>query len=66
VSGADAFTIMQLMGIRESSYRNAMCIRVHPAPEAVELAYERLNSLNLRRVPTKTPTTDEGKIAVVQ
>ena len=61
-AGADAFTIMRLMGhstvIVSQRY-------VHPSPEAVELAFERMTTLNLQRVPTNPPTIGIGNTPVV-
>lgn len=54
-SGADAFTIMRLMGHSTVTVSQRY---VHPSPEAVELAYERLTALNLKRVPTNSPTAN--------
>jgi len=39
---------------------------VHPSPEAVELAFERLTALNLRRVPTNLPTVEQRSEDMVQ
>jgi len=52
-AGADAFTIMRLMG------RSSVTVSqryVHPTPEALERAVERLESLN--RKATKRPAED--------
>ena len=62
-SGADAFTIMRLMGHSTVTVSQRY---VHPSPEAVELAYERLTAMNLRRVPTNPPTVDHGTAGVLQ
>ena len=51
-AGADAFTIMKLMGHSSVTVSQRY---VHPSPEAVELAFERLTVLNLRQVPTNSP-----------
>ena len=61
-SGADAFTIMRLMGHSTVTISQRY---VHPSPEAVELAYERLTALNLKRVPTNSPTEEQGNTTVV-
>jgi hypothetical protein len=47
-AGADAFTIMRLMGHSTVTVSQRY---VHPSPEAVELAFERLTAMNLSRVP---------------
>jgi len=52
-SGADAFTIMRLMGHSTVTVSQRY---VHPSPESIELAYERLIALNQQRLPTKVPT----------
>ena len=62
-SGADAFTIMRLMGHSTVTVSQRY---VHPSPEAVELAYERLNALNLRRVPTNPPTASMSSASTMQ
>jgi integrase len=60
-SGADAFTIMRLMGHSTVTVSQRY---VHPSPEAVELAYERMTAMNLRRLPTNSPTVGSGNVAV--
>ena len=60
-SGADAFTIMRLMGYSTVTVSQRY---VHPSPEAVELAYERMTAMNLRRLPTNSPTVGSGEVAV--
>jgi integrase len=56
-AGADAFTIMRLMG--HSTV--AVCQRyVHPSPETVELAFERMIVLNTQRLGTKSGTVDSA------
>jgi integrase len=62
-AGADAFTIMRLMGHSTVTVSQRY---VHPSPESVELAYERLTALNLKRVPTNSPTVDQRGVGVVQ
>ena len=52
-SGADAFTIMRLMG-HSTVTVSQRC--VHPSPESIELAYERLTALNLQKVATVSTT----------
>ena len=61
-SGADAFTIMRLMGHSTVTVSQRY---VHPSPEALELAYERMAAMNLRRLPTNSPTAGSGDVAVV-
>jgi integrase len=46
-AGADAFTIMRLMGHSNVTVSQRY---VHPSPEAVELAFERLTVLNMQKV----------------
>jgi len=60
-SGADAFTIMRLMGHSTVTVSQRY---VHPSPEALELAYERMTAMNLRRLPTNSPTVAGGDVAV--
>lgn len=55
-SGADAFTIMKLMGHSTVTVSQRY---VHPSPEAIELAYERLTAMNLRRVSTISPAVPQ-------
>ncbi|MGA2716785.1 MAG: tyrosine-type recombinase/integrase [Bryobacteraceae bacterium] len=52
-SGADAFTIMKLMGHSTVTVSQRY---VHPSPEAVELAYERMTTLSLQRAATVSAT----------
>jgi len=52
-SGADAFTIMRLMGHSTVTVSQRY---VHPSPEAAELAYERMTGLNLQRAATVSAT----------
>jgi len=52
-SGADAFTIMRLMGHSSVTVSQRY---VHPSPEAVELAYERMTTLNLQQAATVSAT----------
>jgi integrase len=51
-SAADAFTIMLLMGHSTVTVSQRY---VHPSPEALELAYERMTAMNLRRFPINSP-----------
>jgi integrase len=62
-SGADAFIIMKLMGHSTVTVSQRY---VHPSPEAVERAFERLNEMNLRRVPTDLPTVEPDGITTIQ
>jgi hypothetical protein len=61
-SGADAFTVMRLMGHSTVTVSQRY---VHPSPESVELAFGRLTALNFERVPTNSPTTGKAGTAVV-
>jgi site-specific recombinase XerD len=58
-SGADAFAIMRLKGHSTVTVSHRY---VHPSPESVELFFERLTAMNLRRVPTSFPT-DEREVS---
>jgi len=67
-AGADAFTIMKLMGHSSVTVSQRY---VHPSPESVERAFERMQTLNrveaAKRfgVPTKVPTVmcgDQGEV----
>jgi integrase len=53
-SGADAFTIMRLMGHSTVTVSQRY---VHPSPESVEMAYERLTTMNLQRAATVSATS---------
>lgn len=57
-AGADAFTIMRLMGHSTVTVSQRY---VHPSPEAVELAYERLINLNLKKVRTIPGTRPDSE-----
>jgi integrase len=63
-AGADAFTIMKLMGHSTVTVSQRY---VHPSPESVERAYERMQALNSAEaakrfvVPTNSPTVDDRK-----
>jgi integrase len=61
-SGADAFTIMRLMGHSTVTVSQRY---VHPSPESVELAFGRMTSLNLQLIPTNSPTTAQAGTTVV-
>lgn len=61
-SGADAFTIMRLMGHSSVTVSQKY---VHPSPEIVELAFERLTNMNRRGVPTIPPTVEFKPIGSV-
>ena len=52
-AGADAFTIMRLMGHSTVTVSQRY---VHPSPEAVELAFGRLMELNLQKAGTNPVT----------
>ena len=71
-AGADAFTIMRLMGHSSVTVSQRY---VHPTPEALERAVERLEGLNQRAVaslpegqnlvlPTTVPATVERPLPV--
>ena len=62
-SGADAFTIMRLIGHSTVTVSQRY---VYPSPEAVELAFGRLTAMNLGRVPRNSPTVEQGGAAAVQ
>jgi integrase len=62
-SGADVFTIMKLMGHSTVTVSQRY---VHPSPEAVEMAFERLTAMNVRRVPTNLPTVNLAATEVIQ
>lgn len=52
-SGADAFTLMRLMGHSTVTVSQRY---VHPSPEAIEIAYERLTMMNVHRAATVSAT----------
>ena len=56
-AGADAFTIMRLMGHSTVTVSQRY---VHPSPEAVELAFGRLMALNLQKVGTNMGTVEQA------
>jgi integrase len=62
-SVADAFTIMRLMGHSTVTVSQRY---VHPSPEAVELAYERLMALNRKKVATISVTLVSATSATSQ
>ena len=62
-AGADAFTIMRLMGHSTVTVSQRY---VHPSPEAVELAYERLMVLNMHAVRTVPGTTTSAQLKINQ
>jgi integrase len=77
-SGADAFTIMKLMGHSSVTVSQRY---VHPSPESIERAFERLIAANphssvdeerakleanLQDVPTKVPTVELSSTVAVQ
>ena len=62
-SGADAFTIMKLMGHSTVLVSQRY---VHPSPESIERAYERFTNLNRRSVTTVSTTSDRLNTAAFQ
>jgi hypothetical protein len=60
-AGTYAFTIMRLMGHSTVTVSQRY---VHPSPEAVELALERLEDLNLQKVGTSIGTPEQ--VAIIQ
>jgi len=55
-AGADAFTIMKIAGHSSVTIPQRY---VHPSPESMERAFERLDALNAMKreqVPTQSPT----------
>jgi integrase len=62
-AGADAFTIMRLMGHSTVTVSQRY---VHPSPEAVELAFGRLVELNLQKVGTKIGTPEQTTTLEIQ
>jgi integrase/recombinase XerD len=62
-AGADAFTIMRLMGHSAVTVSQRY---VQPSPEAVELAFGRLMALNLQKVGTNLGTLERLPISEIQ
>ena len=62
-AGADAFTIMKLMGHSTVTVSQRY---VHPSPEAVELVYERFTLLNMHKLGTIPGTNSEANASPVQ
>jgi integrase len=62
-AGADAFTIMRLMGHSTVTVSQRY---VHPSPEAVELAFGRLMALNLQKVGTNIGTPEQAATMEIQ
>jgi len=62
-AGADAFTIMRLMGHTTVTVSQRY---VHPSPEAVELAFGRLEALNLQKVGTNMGTPEQTPTMEIQ
>lgn len=62
-SGADAFTIMKMMGHSSVTVSQQY---VHPSPETIELAFERLTMMEKHRLPTNSPTAEERSEGIVQ
>ncbi len=61
-AGADAFTIMRLMGHSTVTVSQPY---VHSSPEAVELAFGRLMALNLQKVGTNLGTVPHRRIPAI-
>ena len=65
-AGADAFTIMRIAGHSSVTISQRY---VHPSPEAVEKAFERLDAINREKrgepsaLPTKIPTSKKSRVA---
>ena len=69
-AGADAFTIMRLMGHSSVTVSQKY---VHPSPETMERAVQRLQTMNQgheaaegSRVPAKVPTEKTAKLTKIQ
>jgi site-specific recombinase XerD len=62
-SGADVFTIMKLMGHSSVTVSQRY---VHPSPETIELAFERLTLMAKDRLPTNLPTAEERSEGAIQ
>jgi integrase len=62
-SGADAFTIMKLMGHSTVTVSERY---VHPSPESVERAVERLLALRMQKVTTLSTTSPGATEGAVQ
>jgi integrase len=62
-SGADAFTIMRLMGHSSVTVSQRY---VHPSPEAVELAFGRMTAMNVQGAATVSATVANAKTASLQ
>ena len=62
-SGGDAFTIMRLMGHSSITVSQRYA---HPSRGSVELAFARLDSLNLQRASTFSTTVEEPQAGFVQ
>jgi integrase len=62
-AGADAFTIMRLMGHSTVTVSQRY---VHPSPEGIELAYERMAALNQQRLTTVSTTLGNVGVNEIQ
>jgi integrase len=60
-SGADAFTVMRLMGHSTVTVSQRY---VRPSPESIVLADERLTALNVKKVATVSTTVGTSNAAV--
>ena len=57
--GADAFTIMRIAGHSSVVISQRY---VHPSPESLERAFERLEALRMQKVGTNMGTPPSGEI----
>ena len=62
-AGADAFTIMRLMGHSTVTVSQRY---VHPTPEGMEQAYERMTALNQKRLATLSATLGSAGVGEIQ
>jgi integrase len=66
-SGADAFTIMRIAGHSSVTVSQRY---VHPSPESLEKAFERLDAMNSSargesELPTKSPTVQKARVVEI-
>jgi integrase len=63
-AGADAFTIMKIAGHSSVTVSQRY---VHPSPDSLERAFERLDALNAaKREGTPKPPKDSPKVAILE